>query len=339
MPLQHPRPHPHFPSLSPLPFSVSDSDSILVHSRPPSPPNPCSLRYHPIPPQPFTPNHRDPNTDDDNTDLDHPENDDLPGPIDPLFHNQNDHPLPQAEAPLPHDHHPGNPHPPHPHTHAAPFNVALIPDHMITDDPDHQDIVDDAIMSVLPQPIPTPSPSQHSLPSIIALALKTHSVSFSTAVVSSSQTLSFSTPMTTITSSQRWTVISSIIHYVSVPGLVLMPSFPLSPLHMITLGTSSYPSPDSSNSGLRSPQSFPSPPQVAAHPHLLARGNLACPCPKHHPRTTHHLDALGDQDHDTHCDDLRLAEDFTSLNAPTTTLLTTHTYMLVLFFTHVLSAM
>ncbi|KAG6374963.1 hypothetical protein JVT61DRAFT_3722 [Boletus reticuloceps] len=57
----------------------------------------------------------------------------------------------------------------------------------------------------------------------------------------------------------------------------------------------------------------------------------------------HHLDVPhGDQHHDAAAanrDDLRLAEDFTLLDTPTTALLLTHAYMIVLFFAHVLSAM
>ncbi|KAG6370421.1 hypothetical protein JVT61DRAFT_12033 [Boletus reticuloceps] len=57
----------------------------------------------------------------------------------------------------------------------------------------------------------------------------------------------------------------------------------------------------------------------------------------------HHLDVLhGNQHHDAtaaDCDDLRLAEGFTPLVAPTTALLPTHAYMIILFFAHVLSTM
>ncbi|KAG6373978.1 hypothetical protein JVT61DRAFT_4606 [Boletus reticuloceps] len=58
----------------------------------------------------------------------------------------------------------------------------------------------------------------------------------------------------------------------------------------------------------------------------------------------HHLDAAataapGDQHHDADHDDLRPADDFTPLDAPTTALVPTHTYIMVLFFAHVLSTM
>ncbi|KAG6369279.1 hypothetical protein JVT61DRAFT_15526 [Boletus reticuloceps] len=60
----------------------------------------------------------------------------------------------------------------------------------------------------------------------------------------------------------------------------------------------------------------------------------------------HHLDAAaaaaaapGDQHHHADRDDLRLADDFTPLDAPTTALVPTHAYMIVLFFAHVLSTM
>ncbi|KAG6374588.1 hypothetical protein JVT61DRAFT_3944 [Boletus reticuloceps] len=58
----------------------------------------------------------------------------------------------------------------------------------------------------------------------------------------------------------------------------------------------------------------------------------------------HHLDADADaapghQHHDADRDDLRLTDDFTPLDTPTTALVPTHAYMIVLFFAHVLFTM
>ncbi|KAF8432920.1 hypothetical protein L210DRAFT_3650025 [Boletus edulis BED1] len=349
MPFQHPRPRPRprprFPSLTPLP-SDSDSDSIPQHSPPPSPHvhHPRPIRRPTTPPRPFSPHpHNDPNTDDD-------DDDDVPGPIDPLFANQHDHPLPHAPLPPP-LHHP------------APFNVALVPDHMLADDPYTQDVVEDAIM----RSVQTRGVHQNLDFEQRFATTHAHSLSLTT-LASLYRSARAQDAVRLLQYRSRLVIPNSLLldqedndrvlaamdgHFIDYSlclgsrlGLdALLPSLAIAHDHTwhIQLSFSRL---------FKLWPNTPSKLPFSTTGRMLHIGTrqqediwLAL-VPNTVLEPPHHLDLdadpapPGDQHHDAdrHAD-LRLADDFTPLDAPTTALVPTHAYMIVLFFAHVLSTM
>ncbi|KAF8121160.1 hypothetical protein EV363DRAFT_1302449 [Boletus edulis] len=349
LPRPRPRPRPRFPSLTPLP-SDSDSDSIPHHSPPPSPhfhlPRP--LRRPTTPPRPNSPHPRNhPITDDDDlrhTDIDSPDDDpdpdhddhddhDIPGPIDPLFVNQ-------------HLHHP------------APFNVALVPDHMLADDPYTQDVVEDAIMRSVQtrgvhqhldfeQRFATTLPHSLSLATLAAL-YRDHRAQDAVRLLQYRSHLVIPNSLLLDTQDDHRVLATMDGHFIDYSlclgsrlGLdALLPSLAVALDHTwhIQLSFSRlfklWP-----NTTSKLPFST-----TGRMLHIGTRQQeeiwLAL-VPNTVLEPPHHLDADADAPPDQHHHpdpvDIRLADDFTPLDAPTTALLTTHAYMITLFFAHVLS--
>ncbi|KAG6369300.1 hypothetical protein JVT61DRAFT_15482 [Boletus reticuloceps] len=301
---------------------------------------------------PLHDHHHDPNINDDDrhADVDHPDgnnDDNLPGPTDPLFHNPYNHPLPQPDAP---------------HPHAASFNVALVPDHMLAEDPYHQDIVDDTIM----RSVQTHGPDHHL--DFEQHFTTTHSYSLSLATLTSLYRRSRpQDALHLLQSRSRLVIPNSLLldqndndriltamdgHFIDYSlclgarlGLdTLLPSLAITHNHTwhIQLSFSRL---------------FKLWPNTPSKLPFSTTGRMIHISTRHQeeiwlalvPNTVleppHHLDddpaapGPGHQHHDPDHDDLRLTEDFTPLDAPTTALLPSHAYMLILFFTHILSTM